>query len=87
MQVVDDDGDEPIELPTEPNGELLLSTVVAQFPGVSGLKYRAQDSNAMRGVRLSDGRLLAPDEGWSSYVFQTVYPKGCQLKTSSMWLI
>ncbi|ESN96811.1 hypothetical protein HELRODRAFT_157599 [Helobdella robusta] len=75
VQVVDDDGDEPIELPTEPNSDLLLSTVVAQFPGVCGLKYKTAESKSTRGVRLVEGRLIAPDEGWASYIFLTVYPK------------
>lgn len=77
LQVAEDEGDEPIELPTEDDGTLLLSTLVAQFPGVSGLKYRNADSKTMRGVRLTDGRLHPPPEtGWGSQVFYCVFPKG-----------
>ena len=75
VQVVDDDNEEPIELPTEPTGELLLSTLVAQFPGACGLKYRPKETGVLRGLRLSEGKLIAPVEGWESYVFFTVYPK------------
>lgn len=76
IQVCEDENDEPIEIPTEDDSTLLLSTLVAQFPGACGLKYRHADSRSMRGVRLVDGRLHAPDEGWN-YVFVCVFPKGC----------
>lgn len=77
LQVAEDEGEEPIELPTEDDGTLLLSTLAAQFPGSSGLKYRNPDSRAMRGVRLSEGRLHPPPEiGWGSQIFYCVFPKG-----------
>ncbi|KAK9754063.1 Transactive response DNA-binding protein N-terminal domain [Popillia japonica] len=76
FQVAEDEGEEPIELPTEDDGTLLLSTLAAQFPGTCGLKYRSTDSKAMRGVRLSDGRLHPPPEsGWGSQMFYCVFPK------------
>lgn len=77
LQVAEDEGEEPIELPTEDDGTLLLSTLSAQFPGSCGLKYRNPDSRAMRGVRLSEGRLHPPPEiGWGSQIFYCVFPKG-----------
>lgn len=75
VQVVEEEGDEPIELPAEEDGSLLLSTLVAQFPGSSGLKYRSTETNGVRGVRLADGRLFAPDGVWGGITFITVYPK------------
>lgn len=54
VQVVEDEGEEPIELPLEDDGTLLLSTLQAQFPGTCGLKYRNPESRAMRGVRLNN---------------------------------
>ncbi|XP_027209404.1 TAR DNA-binding protein 43 isoform X3 [Penaeus vannamei] len=74
IQVCEEENDEPIEIPTEEDSTLLLSTLVAQFPGACGLKYRHPDSRGLRGVRLVDGRLHAPDEGWN-YVFVCVFPK------------
>ncbi|XP_042211135.1 TAR DNA-binding protein 43-like isoform X4 [Homarus americanus] len=74
IQVCEEENDEPIEIPTEDDSTLLLSTLVAQFPGACGLKYRHAESRGMRGVRLVDGRLHAPDEGWN-YVFVCVFPK------------
>lgn len=77
LQVAEDEGEEPIELPSEDDGTLLLSTLSAQFPGSSGLKYRNPESKTFRGVRLSDGRLHPPpDGGWGSQIFYCVFPKG-----------
>ncbi len=78
LQVAEDEGEEPIELPTEEDGTLLLSTLAAQFPGTSGLKFRNPDSGGMRGVRLVDGRFHPPDpdSGWGNNVYHCVFPKG-----------
>jgi hypothetical protein len=81
IQVAEDESEEPIELPTEDDGALLLSTLAAQFPGVSGLKYRAPESRSMRGVRLLEGRFQPPEDGWSNHVYICVFPKG--MSTSS----
>ena len=75
IQVCDDENEEPIELPTEDDGTLLLSTLVAQFPGACGLKYRPNESRGFRGLRLIDGRIHPPDEGWD-LIFVCVFPKG-----------
>lgn len=80
LQVAEDEGEEPIELPSEDDGTLLLSTLVGQFPGASGLKYRNPESKTFRGVRLTDGRLHPPpDGGWGSQIFYCVFPKGKRL--------
>lgn len=77
LQVAEDEGEEPIELPTEDDGTLLLSTLSAQFPGASGLKYRNPENKSVRGVRLNDGRLHPPPEGgWGSHIYYCVFPKG-----------
>jgi len=76
LQVAEDEGEEPIELPTEDDSTLLLSTLAAQFPGTCGLKYRNPESRAMRGVRLVEGRLHPPESGWGNCVYYCVFPKG-----------
>ena len=78
ITVAEEEGDEPIELPSEEaDNSLLLSTLAAQFPGACGLKYRNPESRAWRGVRLSDGRLFPPsDTGWGAHVYVCVMPKG-----------
>lgn len=77
LQVAEDEGEEPIELPLEDDGTLLLSTLSAQFPGSSGLKFRNPDTKAIRGVRLNEGRLHPPhDDGWGTQIYNCVFPKG-----------
>ena len=85
IKVAEEEGEEPIELPTEESdNSLLITTLAAQFPGACGLKYRNPESRAWRGVRLSDGRLFPPsDTGWGGHVYISVMPKGespCRFK-------
>lgn len=77
VQVAEEEGEETIELPIEEDCTLLLSTLQAQFPGTSGLKYRNPVSNAIRGIRLTEGRLHPPqgDDGWGNQVYLCVFPK------------
>lgn len=88
--MVEEEGDEPIELPTEqPDKHLLLSTLQAQFPGASGLKYKyinEEKTRCFRGIRLNDGKLYPPCEtgGWSSHVYYCVFPKGMWCMTPSL---
>ena len=76
IQVTDDENEEPIELPSEEDNTLLLSTLTGQFPNACGLKYRNPQSGNFRGIRLNEGRLHPPDSFWNNTVFQVVYPKG-----------
>lgn len=78
LQVTEDEGEEPIELPIEEDGTLLLSTLQAQFPGSCGLKYRSTESRAVRGVRLNEGSLHPPGStsGWGTQIYFCVFPKG-----------
>lgn len=65
--------DEPIELPCEEDGTLLLSTLAAQFAGASGLKYRA--GGRLRGLRLSEQRVRPPPEGWPAHRYWCAFPR------------
>ncbi|XP_050412221.1 TAR DNA-binding protein 43 isoform X1 [Patella vulgata] len=76
IQVAEEEGDEPMEVPSEDDGTLLLTTLAAQFPGSCGLKYRNPDTGSMRGIRLSDGRLYPPDGNWARNLYIAVFPKG-----------
>ena len=40
IQVAENEGEEPVELPLEADYTLAMSTLTAQYPGASGLKYR-----------------------------------------------
>jgi len=80
ISVAEEEGAEPIELPTEDDGTVLLSTLSAQFPRACGLKFRNPESRAWRGVRLADGKLFQPvDTGWANIIFVCVTPKGGEL--------
>ena len=86
ITVAEEENDEPIELPPEEDGTLLLTTLSAQFPGACGLKYRNPETRAWRGVRLSDGRLFPPaDTGWGSHVYVCVLPKGMLIPLSNIF--
>ncbi|XP_043919669.1 TAR DNA-binding protein 43-like isoform X1 [Protopterus annectens] len=75
IRITEDENEEPIEIPTEDDGTVLLSTVTAQFPGACGLRYRNPVSQIARGVRLVEGILHPPETGWSNLVFIVNYPK------------
>lgn len=77
VRVAEDEQDqEPIELPIEEDGTILLSTVTGQFPGACGLKYRNPDTGSWRGLRLADERLQFPGGSWMDTIYVVVYPKG-----------
>ncbi|XP_048880072.1 TAR DNA-binding protein 43-like isoform X1 [Brienomyrus brachyistius] len=75
IRVAEDENEEPMEIPSEDDGTVLLSTVAAQFPGACGLRYRSPVSQCMRGVRLVEGILHAPENGWGNLVYVVNYPK------------
>ena len=79
VRVCEDTGEEPIELPVEEDNTLLLSTVTAQYPGVSGLKFEIE--NHFRGVKLCEGRLFPPnlDGYWGKTLYYCVFPKGTSM--------
>lgn len=57
------DTDEIVELPTENNGTMLLSTITAQYPDAIGLRFKS-DTGMWRGIRVTDDILDIPLEGW-----------------------
>ncbi len=76
IRVAEDENEEPMEIPSEEDGTVLLSTVAAQFPGACGLRFRSPVSQCMRGVRLVEGVLHAPESDWGNLVYVVNYPKG-----------
>lgn len=75
IQVTEEEGEEAIEIPSEEDGTLLLTTLAAQFPFACGLKYRNPQSGNYRGIRLTDGKLHPPENYWGSKTFIVVFPK------------
>ncbi|CAE1262164.1 TARDBP [Acanthosepion pharaonis] len=63
------------------DGTLLLSTLSAQFPGACGLKYRNESTCAIRGIRLNDGHLFPPEDGWLDRVYNIVFSKDNKRKS------
>ena len=54
-----------IELPTQDDGTILLTTITAQHADVIGLRFKSA-SGAWRGVPVTEGALRPPLEGWGS---------------------
>uniref|UniRef100_UPI00358EC015 TAR DNA-binding protein 43-like isoform X3 n=1 Tax=Myxine glutinosa TaxID=7769 RepID=UPI00358EC015 len=79
VKIAENERDDAVEVPVEKNGTLLVSNVAAQFPGACGLRYRPLDAQSYRGVRLVDGVLHPPGDGWKSCVFFVNYPRGWPL--------
>ena len=75
VRVTGDDG-EIIELPTEFDGSMLLSTLQAQYPIACGLKYLNMETMSWRGVRISEGVLSPPIEGWGDVAYVVVNKSG-----------
>ncbi|XP_030372660.1 TAR DNA-binding protein 43-like [Scaptodrosophila lebanonensis] len=82
VQVAEQEGDNPIELPAEEDGTLLLSTLQAQFSGSCGLQYRNMDTKAVRGIRSNQDRLFPPNgaSSWGENVYFCVFPKEIKRK-------
>lgn len=80
VDVAESADDEAIGISTEPDGTLLLSSVTAQFPGTTGLKFKHEESGSFRGVRCQDNSLFAPseEEGWGKTVYICVKPKSAR---------
>ena len=88
VQVAEEEGLEPIELPVEEDGTMLLTTLTSQFPGASGLKYRNEETGTIRAVSLSESKFQPPESGWtSSSIFYCVFPKGSNHSFFSLLLL
>ena len=42
VKVSDSENDESVEIPVEPQGFILMTTLTAQFPGACGLKFKTE---------------------------------------------
>ncbi|CAH8872721.1 unnamed protein product [Trichobilharzia szidati] len=74
IRVCEDEDETPVEVPIEDDGTVLLTTLNSIFPKSTGLKYLAPESGCYRGVRLNEGKLFAPSDGWV-HVYQCAFPK------------
>lgn len=69
------ENEEVIELPCEIDGTILLSTLVASFPGACNLKYKS-DTGTTRAIRNDTDRLHPPNEGWGDRNYFCVFQIG-----------
>ena len=75
VQIGDSNSSEDlVELPTENDGTIMLSTITAQFEDAIGLRFKSE-SGAWRGVRVTDGVLDAPLEGGGNGEYFITLPK------------
>jgi len=62
---------DPIEVPLERNGTLLLSTLIGQFPNTAGLRFWS-DTGAWRGLKCEDNVIYPPPQGWGTLDYYIV---------------
>lgn len=75
LKVKENEDSEIVEIPTEEDGTLSLEVLQNMYAGVTGLKYNIDGHTRL--LKVSDGKILAPSEGWdSSPIYYCVYPKG-----------
>eukprot|EP00124_Ichthyophonus_hoferi_P003713 Ihof_evm3s341 gene=Ihof_evmTU3s341 len=66
---------EVMEVPLDDNNHIPLSTLQSMFEAASGLKYRNEETKAMRVVKLVNDEFHAPEGGWSDRVYLVVSKK------------
>lgn len=84
IQLTDDENGETIEVPAEDDGTLSVSSLAAHYPGATGLKYRI--NGHVRAVKLSNGKLYAPEGGWKDITYYCIFPKGTFDELSSIMM-
>jgi len=82
IQTAEHEGDEAVELPLEADYTLAMTTLTAQYPGASGLKYRSENGG-WRGLRVTDGKVYQVDSNWGNATYIAVYPKDNKRKGDS----
>ena len=72
---IEDGAGEVVEIPTDQDGILMLTSVKSQFPEAVGLRFKSESSDAWRGVRAAENRLNPPIDGWGTIEYSIVFPK------------
>jgi len=70
----------PIEVPTEDDGTILLSTITGQYPGATSLNFCF--NGKLRAISIMDGRLYAPEGGWGDMIYRCVFPEAKSILVS-----
>ena len=78
IKIADDEKstNEPIEFLLEDDKTIFLSSISAQYPGASGLKYRNPATQTIRGLKLVDGKIYMPQSQdlWQDYLYIAAFP-------------
>ena len=69
-----EDGSNAMELPTENDGTLSLSTMQMYFSNAVSLKYQSSRGN-WRGIKFSNGVFFPPRGGWGTNVYIVTSPE------------
>ena len=72
VKITDRENPNPIEVPTEDDGSISLSTITGRFPRATGLCFTF-NVNA-RAVKINDGKLYALVDGWGDLIYRCVFP-------------
>lgn len=59
-----------MELPLEEDSTLLLETLKGQCPDACGLRFL--NNRVHRAIKISGGKLYAPEDGWGTRKYQVV---------------
>ncbi|PAV87716.1 hypothetical protein WR25_03755 isoform A [Diploscapter pachys] len=83
--IVADASGEPMEIPTNEDNTMFMTTLQASFPGATGLKYKNPKTGASRAVVVDPRgtRLLPPQDGWEDKVFTAIIPTGRGAESSA----
>jgi len=70
---------DPVEVPLEKDGTLLISTIIGQFPNTVGLRFWS-DTGAWRGLKSEENIIYAPPQGWGNTDYYVVLGPSVPLK-------
>jgi len=70
----DEKGTEIIEIPCERDGRLLISSISAQYPGATGIKFRSENGK-WRGCRVEGNFIDPPENGWVNKNYYICKPR------------
>ena len=68
---------EPINFPVDGDDQTIhMTTIKAQIPEATGLKYEDEETRTCTAIRLVDGLLYPPQGEWGIRYYRVVVPTG-----------
>lgn len=68
VRVTEEEDGKALDLPTEEDGQMLLTALRSRIPGACGLQFRNPATRQWQAVRLAEGRLCLPGQGQGTFV-------------------